>query len=139
MQRSNDEHDHLLMEGDLLAITFHHISFDNSSLKPFIEALKKACWTDPHQQPVSSTPQYIDFTLYEQTMLADRRMNSKMNEARQFWSNLMDGYDWNRIRQLVPDNIDSNRIRSGRGFSTTFSINEHVVDAMMLCASSNNS
>ncbi|CAF0960866.1 unnamed protein product [Adineta steineri] len=139
MQRSNDEHDHLLMEGDLLAITFHHISFDNSSLKPFIEALKKACWTNPHQQPVSSTPQYIDFTLYEQTMLADRRMNSKMNKARQFWSNLMDGYDWNRIRQLVPGNIDSNRIRSGRGFSTTFSINEHVVDAMMLCASSNNS
>ncbi|CAF1360905.1 unnamed protein product [Adineta steineri] len=138
IQRSNDEQDHRLSEGDLVAITFHHISFDNGSLKPFVEAFKKACWADRHQQPTSSTPQYIDFTLYEQSMLADTRMDSKMNKARQFWSNLMDGYDWHRIRQLVHDEADIEQIRSGRGYSTTFSINQHVVDAMMLCASSNN-
>ncbi|CAF1434355.1 unnamed protein product, partial [Adineta steineri] len=138
IQRSNDEHDHRLSEGDLITITFHHISFDNSSHKPFMEALKKAFLTDHHQQPVSSIPQYIDFTLYEQTMLADTRMDSKMNKARQFWSNLMDGYDWNRTRQLVSGETDTKQIRSGRGFSTTFSVNQHVVDAMMLCASSNN-
>ncbi|CAF1607242.1 unnamed protein product, partial [Adineta steineri] len=138
IQRSNDEHDHRLSEGDLVAITFHHISFDNGSLKPFVEAFKKACWADRHQQPTSSTPQYIDFTLYEQSMLADTRMDSKINKARQFWFNLMDGYDWYRIRQLVPDGADIEQIRSGRGYSTTFSINQHLVDAMMLCASSNN-
>ncbi|CAF1069105.1 unnamed protein product [Adineta steineri] len=139
VQRSNDEHDHRLSEGDLVAITFHHISFDNSSLKPFIEAFRKACLTDHHQQPVSSSPQYIDFTLYEQSMLADTRMDSKMNKARQFWSSLMDGYDWSQIRQLVPGEANTKQIRSGRGFSTTFSISQHIVDVMMLCASSNNS
>ncbi|CAF1419955.1 unnamed protein product [Adineta steineri] len=139
IQRSNDEYDHRLSEGDLVTITFHHISFDNSSLKPFIEAFKKACWSDRRQQPVLLTPQYIDFTLYEQTMLDDTRIDSKMNKARQFWSNVMDGYDWNRVRQLVPDKTDIQQIRSGRGFSTTFSINQHVVDAMMLYASLNNS
>ncbi|CAF0892115.1 unnamed protein product [Adineta steineri] len=139
VQRSNDEHDHRLSEGDLVAITFHHISFDNSSLKPFIEAFRKACLTDHHQQPVSSSPQYIDFTLYEQSMLADTRMDSKMNKARQFWSSRMDGYDWSRIRQLVPGEANTKQMRSGRGFSTTFSISQHIVDVMMLCASSNNS
>ncbi|CAF4002682.1 unnamed protein product [Adineta steineri] len=138
IQRSNDEHDHLLSEGDLVAITFHHISFDNSSLKPLVEAFKKVCLTSCHNQPTLSTPQYIDFTLYEQSMLADTRMDSKMNKAREFWSNLMDGYDWNRIRQLVPGKAYTKQIRSGRGFSTVFSINQHVVDAMMLYASSNN-
>ncbi|CAF4070993.1 unnamed protein product [Adineta steineri] len=138
IQRSNDEHDHLLAEGDLVAITFHHISFDNSSLKPFMEAFKKACWTDRHKKPVSSIPQYIDFTLHEQMMLADTRMDSKMNKARQFWFNVMDSYDWSRIRQLVPGKTDIKQIRSGRGFSTAFSINQHVADAMMLCASLNN-
>ncbi|CAF1472953.1 unnamed protein product, partial [Adineta steineri] len=138
IQRSNNEHDHLLSEGDLVAITFHHISFDNSSLKPFVEAFKKACLTSGHKQPILSTPQYIDFTLYEQSMLADTRMDSKMNKARQFWFNLMDGYDWNRIRQLVPGKAYTKQIRSGRGLSTVFSINQYVVDAMMLYASSNN-
>ncbi|CAF4041132.1 unnamed protein product, partial [Adineta steineri] len=139
IQRSNDEYDHRLSEGDLVAITFHHISFDNSSLKPFIEAFKKACLTDHRQQPILSIPQYIDFTLYEQSMLADTRVDSKMNKARQFWSNLMDGYDWNRTRQLIPGETDTKQIRSARGFSTTFSVNQRIVNAMMLCASSNNS
>ncbi|CAF1469100.1 unnamed protein product [Adineta steineri] len=138
IQQSNDENDEQLSEGDLIAITFHHIAFDNSSHKPLFEAFKKACWTVYHQQSVSSVPQYIDFALYEQAMLADTRMDSKMNRARHFWSNLMDGYDWNRIRQLMLGEAVTKQIRSGRGFSTTFSVNQYVVDRMMLYASSNN-
>ncbi|CAF4160115.1 unnamed protein product [Adineta steineri] len=138
VQRSADDHNDLLHEGDLIIFVVHHIAFDLSSYKPFLKAFERACWASEYQQSVLTIPQYIDFALYEQALLADTSVESKMNKARRFWANLMYGYDWDRIRHLVPDEGQTDRHHSGRGYSTAFIIDQDVVDAMMLFASTNN-
>ncbi|CAF4052029.1 unnamed protein product, partial [Adineta steineri] len=138
VQQSTENHDHLLHQGDFIIFNFHHIAFDVSSVKPFLIAFEQACCTDDHCQSTLSIPQYIDFALYEQALLSDINMNSKMNKARRFWSDLMHDYDWNCIRRLVPEESTNNQIRSGHGLSVAFHIEQDIVDAMMLFTSSNN-
>ncbi|CAF1259371.1 unnamed protein product [Adineta steineri] len=43
-----------------------------------------------------------------------------MSKARRYWSNLVNGYDWNRIQHLVPHENKNDQIRSGRAYSTAF-------------------
>ncbi|CAF0893972.1 unnamed protein product [Adineta steineri] len=138
MQRSAERYDESLHEGDLIIFVVHHIAFDLSSSKSFLKAFQRACWANEYQRSVLTIPQYIDFALYEQALLADTDTESKMNKARRFWANLMHGYDWDRIRHLVPDEGQTDRRHSGRGYSTAFTIDQDVVDAMMLFASNNN-
>ncbi|CAF1344683.1 unnamed protein product, partial [Adineta steineri] len=138
VQRSPENHDDLLHESDLIIFVIHHIAFDLSSFKPFLKAFERACWLNAYQQPVLTIPQYIDFSLYEQTLLADTSAESKMNKARRFWANLMHGYDWDKIQNLVPNKGQNGRHHSGRGYTTAFTIDQDVVDAMMLFASTNN-
>ncbi|CAF1134717.1 unnamed protein product [Adineta steineri] len=137
VQRSFENHDDLLHEGDLIIFVIHHIAFDLSSSKPFLKAFERACWTNEYQQSVLTIPQYIDFALYEQALLADTNAESKMNKARRFWANLMHGYNWDKIRYLVPNEDQTDRLHSGRGYTTAFIINQDVVDAMMLFAATN--
>ncbi|CAF1459834.1 unnamed protein product, partial [Adineta steineri] len=138
VQRSAVGNDDSLHEGDLIIFVVHHIAFDLSSYEPFLKALELACVRNQYQQSVLTIPQYIDFALYEQALLADTSTESKMNKARRFWTNLMHGYDWDRIRYLVPDENQTDRHHSGRGYSTSFTIDQDVVDAMMSFASTNN-
>ncbi|CAF1450588.1 unnamed protein product, partial [Adineta steineri] len=138
VQRLAEGHADSLHEDDLIIFVIHHIAFDLSSYKPFLKAFELACWGNEYQESVLTIPQYIDFALYEQALLADRSPESKMNKARRFWANLMHGYDWDRIRLLVPDESQTDRHHSGRGYSTAFTINQDVVNAMMLFSSTKN-
>ncbi|CAF4122481.1 unnamed protein product, partial [Adineta steineri] len=136
VERGDENHGYLLHENDLIVFTIHHIAFDLTSSKSFVKAFERACWIDTHHQSTLLIQQYIDFALYEQAMLADGNPNSKMNKARRFWSDLMHSYDWNRIRAFVPTESKHNQTRSGRGYSTVFTFDQRVVDAMMIFASS---
>ncbi|CAF1468770.1 unnamed protein product [Adineta steineri] len=98
-------------------LSFHHIAFDNSSLMAFIKAFKQIDLAN-EQQPILSAPQYIDFALYEQTLLADTNIDSKMNKA-------------------LPHENKIDQIHSGRAYSTAFSFDQNIVDAMISFASSN--
>ncbi|CAF4063714.1 unnamed protein product, partial [Adineta steineri] len=138
VQRSADNNDDSLHEDDLIIFVIHHIAFDLSSYKPFLKAFERACWANEYQQSLLTMPQYVDFALYEQALLSDTNPESKMNKARRFWANLMDGYDWDKIRYLVRDEDRTNQHYSGRGYTTAFTINQDVVDVMMLFASTNN-
>ncbi|CAF4098757.1 unnamed protein product, partial [Adineta steineri] len=138
VQRSPKNHDDSLHEGDLIIFVIHHIAFDLSSSKPFVKAFQRACWANEYLQSVLTMPQYIDFALYEQALLADTSAESKMNKARQFWANLMYGYNWDKIRYLLPDEGRTDQYNSGRGYSSAFTITQDVVDAMILFASTNN-
>ncbi|CAF1021532.1 unnamed protein product [Adineta steineri] len=138
VQRSAENHDDSLHEGDLIIFVIHHIAFDLTSYKPFLKAFERACWANEYQQSVLTIPKYIDFALYEQALLADTSAESKMNKARRFWASLMHGYDWDRIRYLVSNKDQTDRHHSGRGYSSAFTIDQDVVDAMMLFASTNN-
>ncbi|CAF1247958.1 unnamed protein product [Adineta steineri] len=137
VQRSAEDRNDSLHEGDLIIFVIHHIAFDLTSYKPFLKAFERACWANEYQQSVLKIPQYIDFALYEQALLADLNAQSKMNKSRQFWANLMHGYDWDKIQHLVPDEGQTDRHRSGRGYSSAFIIDQDVVDSMMLFASTN--
>ncbi|CAF4031667.1 unnamed protein product, partial [Adineta steineri] len=138
VQKSTENHNHSLHQGDFIIFNVHHIAFDFGSIKPFVKAFEQACCTDDDCQSTLLIPQYIDFALYEQAMLSDINVNSKMNKARRFWGDLMHDYDWYRIRRLVPEEDTNNKIRSGRGLSVAFHIEQDIVDAMMLFTSSNN-
>ncbi|CAF3913759.1 unnamed protein product, partial [Adineta steineri] len=138
VQRSPENHDDLLYEGDLIIFVIHHVAFDLSSSKPFLKAFEGACWATENQQSVLTMPQYIDFALYEQALLADTNAESKMNKARRFWANVMHGYNWDKIRYLVPNEDQTDQLYSGRGHTIAFIIDQDVVDAMMLFASTNN-
>ncbi|CAF0955024.1 unnamed protein product [Adineta steineri] len=138
VERGDENHGHSLHENDLIVFTIHHIAIDLSSARSFVKAFKHAYWIDAHHQSTLLVSQYIDFAQYEQAMLADTNFNSKMNKARRFWSDLMHGYDWNRIRSLAPNEIKHDQTRSGRGYSTVFIFDQRVVDNMMMFASSNN-
>ncbi|CAF1086100.1 unnamed protein product [Adineta steineri] len=138
VQRSAVCNDDSLHEGDLIIFVIHHIAFDLSSYKPFLKALERACLKNEYKQSALTIPQYIDFALYEQALLVDTSPESKMNKAHRFWANLMHGYDWDKIRYLAPDEDRIDRHHSGRGYSTAFAINQDIVDAMMLFASTNN-
>ncbi|CAF1457723.1 unnamed protein product, partial [Adineta steineri] len=138
VERGDKSHGHLLHENDLIIFTIHHIAFDLTSSKSFVKAFERACWTDAQHRSTLLIQQYIDFAQYEQELLADANPNSQMNKARRFWFDLMQGYDWDRIRSLVPTEIKHDQTRSGRGYSTVFVVDQQVVDAMMMFASSNN-
>ncbi|CAF1400412.1 unnamed protein product [Adineta steineri] len=138
VQRSAVGNDDSLHEGDFIIFVIHHIAFDLTSYKPFLKAFERACLRNEYHQSVLTIPQYINFALYEQALLADRSAESKMNTARWFWANLMHGYDWDKIRYLVPAEDRTDRHHSGRGYSTSFTIDQDVVDAMMSFASTNN-
>ncbi|CAF0803364.1 unnamed protein product [Adineta steineri] len=138
VQRSPDDHDDSLHEGDLIIFVVHHIASDLSSYKPFLKAFERACWANEYQQSMLTIPQYIDFALYEQALLADTSAESKMNKARRFWATLMNGYNWDKIRYLMTGECRTDQFRSGRGYSSAFTIDQDVVDAMILFASTNN-
>ncbi|CAF3873126.1 unnamed protein product [Adineta steineri] len=138
VQRCTACNDDSLHEGDLVIFVIHHIAFDLSSYKPFLKAFERACWANEYQQSLLIIPQYIDFALYEQALLADTSAESKMNKARRFWTNLMQGYNWDKIRYLVRDEDRTDQHDSGRGYSPAFTIDQDVVESMMLFASTNN-
>ncbi|UJR06874.1 hypothetical protein I4U23_011163 [Adineta vaga] len=111
IQRNVGNSDILLQQGDCVIFNIHHIALDNVSLKLFVQAFEKACWADKSAQSMSKVPQYIDYTIYEQALLVDPSPNAKMNKARLFWNNLLDGYDWNKVQNLMPDQVRSSQIR----------------------------
>ncbi|CAF4213004.1 unnamed protein product, partial [Adineta steineri] len=75
VQRRNDNNtESLLYENDIIALSFHHIAFDNSSLMAFIKAFKQIDLANK-QQSILSILQYIDFALYEQALLADTNID----------------------------------------------------------------
>ncbi|CAF1587548.1 unnamed protein product, partial [Adineta steineri] len=55
----------------------------------FIKAFKQIDLAN-EQRPILSIPQYIDFALYEQALLTDTNIDSKMNKAHQLSSNVLE-------------------------------------------------
>jgi hypothetical protein len=120
---------------DIIIFVFHHIAFDISSVGPFVDAFMRAY---DGAESVGSSLQYIDYALYEQTLLVDPAQDSKMNQARRFWSTLMEGYDWNKNYSLLIGSTRNTKMRSGRGQTISFALNSDLVDAQMQYAMSNN-
>jgi len=119
---------------DLIIFVFHHIAFDMGSAGPFIDTFTQAY---DLAEPLGSTLQYIDYALYEHTQIVDPASNSKMNQARRFWSMVMNGYDWNTKYSLFIDSTKNTNMRSGRGHAISFALESDLVHAQIQCAMSN--
>jgi hypothetical protein len=120
--------------GDLIIFVFHHIAFDMSSVGLFIDTLKN---TFNSAEPLDSTLQYIDYAIYEHTLLVDSAEDSKMNQARRFWAKQMNGYDWNKKYSLFIGTTRNTKVRSGRGRAITFALDSDMVRAQTQYAISN--
>ncbi|CAF4066371.1 unnamed protein product, partial [Rotaria magnacalcarata] len=135
MHIGNDDDDHMLHEDDLLVFSIHHIAFDISSIPPFLTTFTQACKRNKFTQAIHKEAQYIDFTLYEQSLLKD----PISNRARHFWMTLLHGYNWaNTFLRSLASSQTHNETRSGRSFSKAFTLDQHIVQAQMAFASSHN-
>ncbi|CAF1137805.1 unnamed protein product [Adineta ricciae] len=135
IQINNDCDLENLHMGDLLLFTIHHIAFDNSSLRLFTLAFAEACGQFKYVQSLQKAPQYIDFTLYEQSFLK----STEAERARKFWASLLKGYDWTKTSIQPIDTAQTTKsIRSGRGYSIAFNLENDLVQAQMAFAASHN-
>jgi hypothetical protein len=135
IQINQDDQSDQLHTGDLLAFTVHHIAFDSASLPLFAMAFVEAYQQYGSRQTPNRAPQYIDFTLYEQAQL----QSSSANQARQFWTALLHGYDWTKtFLQPTGRAQNASEIRSGRGYAVAFTLKSDIVQAQMDYAASHN-
>ncbi|CAF1156893.1 unnamed protein product [Adineta ricciae] len=132
---SEDEIEETLHAKDIIIFLIHHIAFDISSVNTFIDTFTGAY---DLREPLDSTLQYIDYALYEQNLLADPAENSKINEARRFWSTLMSGYEWYNDYSLIIGTTSKTKVRSGLGHAVSFDLASDLVQAQIECAMSNN-
>ena len=135
VQTSNNADADHLYPGDLVIFVIHHIAFDNTSLQIFAMALVEAYRQSEILQNIPKAPQYIDFTLYEQALVH----SSSADQARQFWTKLLQGYDWTKTFLQFTDHSQTHgKSRSGRGYSITFNLDPSLVQAQMNFAASHN-
>ena len=135
VQNSNNADTDNLHSGDLVIFVIHHIAFDNTSLQLFAMALVEAYRQSKVVQTISKAPQYIDFTLYEQTLVH----SPSAEQARQFWRTLLQGYDWTKtFLQFTNHSQTQIKSRSGRGYSIAFNLDPSLVQAQMDFAASRN-
>jgi len=87
IQMGNDNDD--LRVGDVIVFAFHQIAFDFNSVEPFIDAFNQECKSPVYRRVQRNIPQYIDYSMHEQNLMADRCLDSKINLARKFWSKIM--------------------------------------------------
>ncbi|UJR38887.1 hypothetical protein I4U23_031555 [Adineta vaga] len=129
------KHTEFLEENDLIVFVFHHIAGDLSSIKLFMERFEQICWSNHLEKSILSSIQYIDIALYEQQLLGDQNPNSPMNQARRFWSNLLNEYNWNQTLQM--GSFRNKQLRSGHGYSSKLILDQNIVDQIMFCSSTN--
>ncbi|CAF1537192.1 unnamed protein product, partial [Adineta steineri] len=129
------EEEEKLHRNDIIIFVIHHIAFDISAADIFINTFAR---TYHVAEPLGSTLQYIDYAIYEQTLLVDPAQNSKVNEARRFWSILMDRYDWHNNYLLLVGATSKTKMRSGRGHAISFDLDSDIVQAQLQCAMANN-
>ncbi|CAF3659106.1 unnamed protein product [Rotaria sp. Silwood1] len=122
-----------LHTGDLIIFVIHHIAFDHSSVGPFLNSFMKTY--DSLEQP---TPiiQYIDYALYEHAQVVDPAEDSKMNQARRFWSKLLNGYDWNQDYSTLLGVTKTTKARSGKGYYISLDLNSIIERGMAMVAAS---
>jgi hypothetical protein len=133
MDRDSDQ-EHL-NPNDMIVFVFHRIAFDHHSIGPFLVAFK-----DAYNQIESHlwNLQYMDFTLYEYTLLDDVSLHSKIYEARQFWLKLMHGYNLKAQYSLPKSSTRNFNKHSEQNHSVAFDLDSNLVETLIEFVSSNN-
>ncbi|CAF1483968.1 unnamed protein product [Rotaria sp. Silwood1] len=100
-----------LSNGDLVVFYFHHGSFDGRAIDLFLGELKVAYSGGELQSPCL---QYIDYSFHERKLA--------MTEARNYWSELLQDYGWDRQLNLGGTKKPMSARRTSRGFSSRYGI-----------------
>ncbi|CAF5038747.1 unnamed protein product [Rotaria sp. Silwood1] len=106
--------------GDLLVFYFHHGSFDGRAIDIFLDEFKLAYKGVELQSPCL---QYIDYSVHERKLA--------MTEARTYWHDLLQDYDWDRQLDLGQTKKQISACRSGRGELLRFSIPSSIAHSMI--------
>ncbi|CAF1563265.1 unnamed protein product [Adineta ricciae] len=129
MAQTREISDDVLNINDRIVFLFHHIAFDGSSVKIFMDDLCVAYESDQNLVPLAL--QYIDYSENERMM--------DMSTARQYWKQTLDQWylDNNTVYQLdLPyDHKEQfGHTRSGKGFTVTFSLDQLLTNRMLIYA-----
>lgn len=124
-----------LQKNDLLVFSIHPIALDSKSIRPLFEAFKDACsFEDLHHQSMECR----EFTLSEYGECIDKHPLSKLNQSREFWSELMNGYYKNEY-SMAPIAIAAHKKTLGNRYrSAHFTIDPILVNIQVEFASANN-
>jgi hypothetical protein len=124
-----------LNPNDMVIFVFHRIAFDHHSIGPFLLAFK-----DAYNQMESDLMnlQYMDFTLYEYTLLNNKSLLPKINEARQFYLKLMHNYNPKAQHSLPTTSTQNFNKHSGRGHTVAMDLDSNLVGTLIEFVSSHN-
>ena len=86
--RSKQGQEDLLVNGDVLLFSFHHMIFDNSSEEIFLNDLKRAYATGMLDTNKKEIPTYIDYALEDRNTC-----NDKILLGRTFWKTTLNDYE----------------------------------------------
>ncbi|CAF3708653.1 unnamed protein product [Rotaria sp. Silwood1] len=112
-----------LSNGDLVVFYFHHGSFDGRAIDLFLGELKVAYSGGELQSPCL---QYIDYSFHERKLA--------MTEARNYWSELLQDYGWDRQLNLGGTKKPMSARRTSRGEQLTVAVPSTVAHSMILSA-----
>ncbi|CAF1435179.1 unnamed protein product, partial [Didymodactylos carnosus] len=123
----------MLNENDYILFNFHHIAFDGYSTTLFLNDLLLAYANNElHQISNDDCLQYIDYAQYERQMFNDENPSSMVQLARQYWKQLLDGYDITKQLQLPYDRVAETR--TGHGSAVTCAIEPYTIAIRQYCA-----
>jgi non-ribosomal peptide synthetase component F len=123
--RFNNKNEDLLEDDDIILFNFHHAAFDGNSIELYLDDFQLAYTNNLYE---NRPFQYIDYAIHERQL--------DMSEAKEYWKEVLDGYDVDKQLQLchtnaVYHNLDIKQFRSGRGASFQFQLDYDIVHHML--------
>lgn len=113
-----------LRANDFIVFYFHQAVFDGFAVDLFFDELKLAYAGDLHGQAQPAL-QYIDYSYYERN-----KMN--MDEAKQYWNQVLSNYGWDRHVDLPYDfGVPSCARRLGLCYSIDYEISTELSEAIL--------
>ncbi|CAF1213103.1 unnamed protein product, partial [Didymodactylos carnosus] len=116
--RDSNNNKKRLKKNDLIIFSFHHSAFDGGSMDIFISDFKLSYM---NQLKINENDlKYIDYAQYERQL--------DMTKAKQYWKQLLEGYDMERQLPLPFDQHIHTHQRTGHGTSVKIYLNQQLVE-----------
>ncbi|CAF3897200.1 unnamed protein product [Rotaria sp. Silwood1] len=122
-QERNDK-GNILNENDFILFNIHHSAFDGTSIEIFINDFEFA-YTNG-QLTIENELTYLDYSKYERQM--------DMTQTRQYWSQLLEGYDREKQLRLPYEYHIETSQRSGHGGHIDIQLDSDLIHRMSLYA-----
>lgn len=97
VQQSTCESDeNHLYPNDIILFSFHPIVYDSTNISHFLNMFISA-YDDPNAMSIFTGLQYNDYIMNKRRLTTESDSASRFNQARQFWSSVMDNYEQTNV------------------------------------------